>query len=144
MHRIRGARIATAALAALSLTAGLAAAHALPSASDDGINTAREASGKQVPLGVDASVANQNGNDEGSAVAGAPPEGTHGADVSAAAKGETTAETQGDFANHGAFVRTVAMGWGQSTSAAHQNADASGPATNHAPTAAAKGLAHRP
>jgi len=127
MHRIRGAPIAIAALAALSLTAGLVAAHALPAASDAGINTAREASGKQVPLGVDASVANQNTNDENSDVAGAPTEGTHGADVSAAAK-----------------APTPEGGWGQTTSATHQNANASGAATNHIPAAAANGLSHKP
>ena len=141
MHRIRGAPIAIAALAALSLTAGLVAAHALPAASDAGINTAREASGKQVPLGVDASVANQNTNDESSDVAGAPPEGTHGADVSAAAKAPTP---EGDWANHGAYVSSIATGWGQATSGTHQNANASGAATNHIPAAATNGLSHKP
>jgi hypothetical protein len=144
MHRIRSARSATAALAALSLTAGLAAAHALPSASDGGINTGREASGKQVPLGVDASVADRNGTNASENASSGPPPDTHGFAVSAAAKGGTDAETQGDFANHGAFVRTIAVGWGQATSAAHQKATASGAAANHTPTAAAKGLAHKP
>ena len=144
MHRIRSARSAIAALAALSLTAGLAVAHVLPAASDGGISTAREASGKQVPLGVDVSVADRSGTDASENASGGPPEDTHGFAVSTAAKGGTTAEAQGDFANHGAFVRTIAMGWGQSTSAAHQNANASGAATNHIPTAAAKGLVHKP
>jgi len=137
MHRIRSV---LAALAVLAITAGFVAAHAMPAASDGGLNTARQASGKQVPLGAGASAPDANTSPD---TAGSPPEGTHGADVSAAAKGGTTAETQGDFANHGAFVRTIAMGWGEKTSDAHQNANASGAATSHTPTAADKGLAHK-
>jgi hypothetical protein len=138
MHRIRSA---IAAVAALSITAGLAAAHVLPAASDGGINTAREASGKQVPLGVDASASHPNTTNTSADTAGAPPAGTHGADVSAAAKAPTPT---GDWANHGAYVSSIAKGWGQSTAAAHQNANASGAATSHLPAAATTGLSHRP
>jgi hypothetical protein len=134
MHRIRSL---LAALAALAITAGIVAAHAMPAASNGGLDTARHASGKQVPLGAGVSAPDANTTNESQDTAEAPPEGTHGADVSAAAKAPTPA---GDWANHGAYVSSIAKGWGQTTSAAHRNVNA----TSHTPTAAAKGLAHRP
>jgi hypothetical protein len=134
MHRIRSL---LAALAALAITAGIVAAHAMPAASNGGLDTARQASGKQVPLGAGAPAPDVNTTNASPDTAGAPPAGTHGADVSAAAKAPTPA---GDWPNHGAYVSSIAKGWGQTTSAAHQNANA----TSHAPTAAAKGLVHKP
>ena len=136
MHRIQSL---LAALAVLAITAGLVAGHAMPAASNGGLDTARQASGKQVPLGVGASASHDN-TKVGQDTAGPPPTGTHGADVSAAAK----APTPGDFANHGAYVSSIAKGWGQTTSAAHKNAHASGDPTNHLPKAASTGLSHRP
>jgi hypothetical protein len=133
MHRIRSL---LAALAALAITAGIVAAHAMPAASNGGLDTARQASGKQVPLGVDASAVDVSTPNASPDTAGAPPEGTHGADVSAAAK----SPTPDGFANHGAYVSSIAKGWGEKTSDAHQNANA----TSHTPTAAAQGLAHKP
>ena len=118
MHRTRSL---IAAVAVLAVSAGFAAAHAMPAASNAGIDTARQASGQQVPLGVDASTSHQNLNAGTPDSAGAPPDGTHGADVSAAAKAPTP---DGDWANHGAYVSSIAKGWGQATSAAHQNTNA--------------------
>jgi hypothetical protein len=138
---MRRIRFIVPTLAALSLTAGLAAAHAMPAASDGGIQTARTASGKLVPLG-DGSLTKPDTTNATSDVAGAPPAGTHGADVSAAAKAPTP--TDGGFANHGAYVSSIAKGWGQATSAAHRNPNAGGPPTGHPPTAAANGLSHKP
>jgi hypothetical protein len=137
MHRIRSLFVA---LAALAVTAGLVTAHAMPAASNGGLDTARQASGKQVPLGVGAGASHDNTTNVAPDTAGAPPAGTHGADVSAAAKAPTPA---GDWANHGAYVSSIAQGWGQTTSAAHKNPNASGDPTNHLPTAAATGLSHR-
>ena len=137
MHRIPSI---LAALAVLAITAGLVAAHAMPAASNGGRDTARQASGKQVPLGTGASAADTNTN-EAPDTAGAPPEGTHGADVSAAAKAPTP---EGDWAHHGAHVSSIAKGWGQATSADHKNSNAGAATTNHTPTAAATGLAHKP
>ena len=138
MHRTRSL---IAAVAVLAVSAGFAAAHAMPAASNGGIDTARQASGKQVPLGVDASTDHQNVNADTHDTAGAPPDGTHGADVSAAAKAPTP---EGEWANHSAYVSSIAKGWGQATSAAHQNANATGAPTNHTPTAATNGLSHHP
>src|SRR5438105_14552611 len=132
MHRIRSI---LAAVAALAITAGIVAAHAMPAASNGGLDTARQASGKQVPLGAGVTAPDATTN-ETQDTAGALPQGTHGADVSAAAK----TPTPSGFANHGAYVSSIAKGWGQTTSAGHQNANA----TSHTPTAAAKGLGHKP
>ena len=137
MHRIRSLFVA---LAVLAITAGLVAAHAMPAASNGGLDTARQASGKQVPLGVGASTSHDTTTKVDHDTAAAPPTGTHGADVSAAAK----APTPSDFANHGAYVSSIAKGWGQTTSAAHKNAHATSDPTNHLPRAASTGLAHRP
>ena len=104
MHRTRSL---IAALVVLAIPAGFAAAHAMPAASNAGIDTARQASGQQVPLGVDASTSHQNLNAGTPDSAGAPPDGTHGADVSAAAKAPTP---DGDWANHGAYVSSIAKG----------------------------------
>jgi len=133
MHRIRSV---LAAFAALAITAGIVAAHAMPAASNGGLDTARQASGKQVPLGAGVTAPDANTTNDTPDTAGAPPQGTHGADVSAAAK--TT--TPSGFANHGAYVSSIAKGWGEKTSDAHQNANA----TSHTPTAAVQGLVHKP
>src|SRR5207302_9438120 len=138
MHRIRSL---LAAVAVLAIATGLVAAHAMPAASSGGLDTARQASGKQVPLGVGASTPHDNTTKVNQDAAGAHPAGTHGADVSAAAKAPTPA---GNWANHGAYVSSIAKGWGQATSAAHKNAHASGDPTNHLPRAAVTGLSHRP
>jgi len=92
--------------------------------------------GSRFRLGVGASAPEVNAPNTSPDTAGAPPQGTHGADVSAAAK----SPTPDGFANQGAFVSSIAKGWGEKTSDAHQNANA----TSHTPTAAAQGLAHRP
>jgi hypothetical protein len=138
---MRRTRIVITTLGALSLSAGLAAAHAMPAASDGGIHTAREASGKLVPLG-DGSLTSPDATTATPDVVGAPPEGTHGAVVSAAAKAPTP--TDGGFANHGAYVSSIAKGWGQATSAAHRNGNASGRPVGLPPTAATNGLTHQP
>jgi hypothetical protein len=131
-HLMNRVRSLIAALAALALTAGLAAAHVMPSASDKGISTAQQASGKSVPLGVDGSVTDRSANND----TNSPPSDTHGAAVSKAAQSETPA----GFDNHGAYVSSIAKGWGQQTSAAHRNPASLG----HTPEAATQGLSHRP
>jgi hypothetical protein len=118
-----------AALAAVTLSAGLAAAHVLPSASDKGISTAQQASGKSVPLGVDGSVTDRTNQESNSS-------DTHGDAVSTAAQ----AETPDGFANHGDYVSSIAVGWGEQTSADHRNAASNG----HTPEAASQGLSHKP
>jgi hypothetical protein len=120
------------ALAALALTAGFAAAHAMPAASNDGLQKAQDVSGHAVPVGADASN-DQSANNED---AGSAPDSTHGAAVSAAAQGDTP----DGFDNHGAYVSSIAKGWGQQTADAHKNAAANG----DTPDAAAQGLAHKP
>ncbi len=112
-----------AALAVLALTAGVATAHLMPTASADGLTTAGAASGKSVPMGVDGSLADrvaQKGDDTADTTDtnGAPPAGTHGADVSAAAQAPTP--TDGGWANHGDYVSSVARGEGQQTADAHR------------------------
>lgn len=136
MHRIRSI---VAALAGLALTAGVATGHLMPTASDQGLGTAREASGQSVPMGVDGSAADRDAQqgadtteDSGSQTDASAPEGTHGADVSAAAQEPTP--TDGSWANHGDYVSSVAKGWGQETSAANATA----------PSQAQNGLSHRP
>jgi hypothetical protein len=128
MLRIRSFIVAVAMLA---VTAGLAGAHALPTASNDGIATAQQHSGKSVPLGVDGSVTDRTVNDESN-----DPTDTHGATVKAAAQ----AETPDGFTNHGDYVSSVAVGWGTQTADAHRNPASTG----HTPDAAQQGLSHRP
>lgn len=138
MHRLRSLIVA---LAALALTAGVATAHFMPTASNDGLATAGAASGKTVPMGVDGSIADRAGQQAEDTTedtqGGAAPEGTHGADVSAAAQAPTPSD--GGWANHGAYVSSIATGWGQTTAAAHQAAPDSA-----TPDQAASGLSHRP
>ena len=130
---MKRARSLVLALAALALTAGLAWAHAMPAASDGGLSTAQDVSGKVVPMANDAS----NGNtDEPISQSSAAPTDTHGATVSAAA----TSPTPDGFDNHGAYVSSIAKGWGQQTAAAHQNPAANGSLPDHAQG----GLSHRP
>jgi hypothetical protein len=133
VHRIRSLVVA---LALLGVTAGLAAAHVMPAASNDGLATAEQASGKDVPLGVDGSVTDRTADDEATTDEASAPTDTHGATVSDAAQ----AETPDGFDNHGAYVSSVAIGWGTQTADAHRN-DAS---TGALPDAAQQGLSHRP
>src|SRR5690242_12659230 len=133
MHRIRSI---VAALAALSVTAGLAAAHVLPDAANGGIQQAQSASGKSVPMGVDGSLADRSAQDNTN---GAPTD-THGATVSAAAQ----AETPDGFDNHGAYVSSIAKGWGTQTADAHRDGAGAQRPTPEPPTAATNGLTHRP
>jgi hypothetical protein len=137
MPRIR-IRSLVVAMAALALTAGFAAAQVLPAASNAGIDRARSASGQTVPLGAGASNANSTTDASSNTDTGTPATDTHGATVSAAAQGATPA---GDWKNHGAYVSSIATGWGQQTADAHKNAAASGA---NPPAAADTGLAHRP
>ena len=123
---------AIAAAALLSLSAGVALAFtALPSASDDGLQRATDAAGKTVPVRAvpdgappveDA--APQAPDAEDAQHEDAPPSDTHGAAVSAVAKGDdTTPDT-----NHGADVSVVARdNHGQTTAAQHRPADAGKP-----------------
>lgn len=134
MHRIRiRIRPLIVALAALGLSAGFVAAHAMPVASDGGIQQAQNVSGKILP--ADSANTNQP-NQVNTPEASGPPSDTHGATVSAAAQSPTPS----GFDNHGAYVSSIAMGWGQTTAAAHRNAGASGAP----PSPADKGLAHKP
>jgi hypothetical protein len=110
----------------------------MPAASNGGLDTARQASGKQVPMGVEPSTPHGNATNLSHDSGNAPPSGTHGADVSAAAH----ADTPSGFANHGAYVSSIAKGWGESTSDAHQNANANGPATLNPPLAIDTRFAH--
>jgi len=124
-----------AALAVLALTAGVATAHLMPTASADGLTTAGAASGKSVPMGVDGSLADRAAQKDGDSADTAdssesPPAGTHGADVSAAAQAPTP--TDGGWANHGEYVSSVARGEGQQTADAHRQSAPSGDA-NPAP-----------
>jgi hypothetical protein len=137
MHRIRiRIRHLVVALVALGLSAGFVAAHALPAASDGGIQQAQSVSGKAVPMAADASNNEQAGQDA-SQDAGTPPADTHGATVAAAAQ----SPTPDGFDNHGAYVSSIATGWGQQTADAHKNAAATG---DTPPATADKGLAHQP
>ncbi len=136
MHRFR-IFSAVAAVAALALTAGIATAHLMPTASDQGLSTARNASGQDVPMGVDGSF-----TDPAPAAAPADPAGqptdTHGYTVSQAAKGPTPSD--GGWANHGAYVSSIARGQGQQNAAA----TASAVPSPEEPAQATDGLAHRP
>ena len=97
---IRRATIAALATLALSLSAGLVVAHDMPTASDIGLTTAADASGQDVPAGVDGGL-------------GAENEATgHGAEVAEAARGETPE----GYDNHGDYVSSVARGWGEHVS----------------------------
>jgi hypothetical protein len=106
---MRSRRIAIAALATLALTVsvGLASAHSMPSAADFGLTTANDASGLDVPDGVDGGLNAGDENDNET-----PDASGHGADVSAAAQ----AETPEGYDNHGAYVSSVAKGWGAQVS----------------------------
>ncbi len=124
MHRTRSIVAALAAVA-LSATAVFAAASAPPQAAADGLATAKAASGKTVPVRPehpDATAgtrspeatktpeANETAKPakspdvDATTGTGGPHPTNHGALVSAAAK----AATPSGFANHGAYVRTIA------------------------------------
>ena len=103
-------RIAIAALAtvALAFSVGLASAHSTPSAADFGLTTSNDASGLDVPDGVDGGLSggDQNDNETADNASG------HGADVAAAAQ----TETPDGYDNHGDYVSSIAKGWGAQVS----------------------------
>jgi hypothetical protein len=123
-----------AAVATLALTAGIATAHLMPAASDQGLNTARQASGHDVPMGVDGSFTDTTQPMDPADVAAS----THGYTVSQGAQGPTPSD--GGWANHGAYVSSIAKDWGQQQSAAQQSAAPS----PEEPAQATDGLSHRP
>jgi hypothetical protein len=127
------------AFAALALTAGLAWAHAMPVASNGGLSTARDASGKSVPMAFGAGGAHGTITADQAPPdlkpADVPPADRHGATVSAAAQ----ADTPSSFKNHGAYVSSVAKGWGQQTAAANRTT----PAPIPEPAMALDGLPHQ-
>lgn len=136
MHR---SRIIITALAGLALTAGVATAHVMPTASDSGLSTASNASGQDVPMGHGFGPEFQPGSPTNP---GTPPDGTHGATVSAAAQSPTP--TDGTWANHGAYVSSIANTWGAQTSADYRDSDPTGTSTSHTPPQASNGLSHQP
>jgi hypothetical protein len=126
MHRFPSL---VAALAVIALTAGVAVAHSLPSASGAGIATARAASNHTVPMWR-----LPEGPSLDTPATDAPSsKDTHGATVSDAASNPTPA---GDWANHGAYVSSIAKGWGTQVSSQH--------ASSQAAAHDATGVAHRP
>jgi hypothetical protein len=129
MHRIRSL---ITALALIAVSAGVAVAHSLPSASEAGIATAQAASNHDVPMWripegplLDQPTDESQPSDESS--------DTHGATVSDAASNPTP---EGDWANHGEFVSSIAKDWGAAVSSEHANSQAA--AHNE------QGLSHRP
>jgi hypothetical protein len=135
MHKRRILSL-VAAVASLALTAGIATAHFMPAASAQGLATAQTASGQSVPMGVDGSFTDTTATN--AAEPSAQPTDTHGYEVSQAAQNPTP--TDGDWANHGAYVSSIAQGWGQQVAAAHQS---SAPSPEE-PSQATDGLSHRP
>jgi hypothetical protein len=118
------------AIAGLVVLAGTAAAFAaLPEASNHGIQTATDASGKSVPVRAapaDAPAVQAPGIEAPAGdPAGGPPAGTHGLEVSTVAKADdTTPDT-----NHGADVSAVARdNAGQAIAKTHRPAGAGKPA----------------
>jgi hypothetical protein len=129
MHRIRSL---ITALALIAISAGVAVAHSQPSASDAGIATAQAASDRAVPMwripegpSLDQPTDESQPTNESS--------DTHGATVSDAASNPTP---EGDWANHGAYVSSIAKDWGAAVSSEHANSQAA--AHNE------QGLSHRP
>ena len=132
MHRLhRHLRGLSVALVAVALSAGVALAarpsSAPPAAASDGLQTATEASGQTVPVTVEAPPVPDEANDPAEDPAEDPaddqgedqnkdaPDGTqdpasrkqnHGWFVSQAAQ----ADTPDGFANHGAYVSSIAKG----------------------------------
>jgi len=106
------------AVTVAGLAAGIASAKIMPAEADDGLNTARDASNRDVPTATEV----------GGFLTDAAG---HGEDVVDAATGDTPAE----FDSHGEFVSSVATGWGEQISS-----EASAGASD----AAADGLAHQP
>ena len=102
LRRVITNRVLLAAIAALALTAGLVTAHDGPSASDQGLTTAALHTSHATPWGhgVDGPLSEQD---------------AHGAEVSAAAQGETPE----GWKNHGQYVSSIAKGWGAQVSAQH-------------------------
>ncbi len=127
MRRIRSLLIA---LVALALSAGAVSAfRSLPSAAADGLTTAGAAAGLTVPARPDAVPATRNqdraepdadADESADEDTGASDQATHpdnhGAVVSEAARATTPA----GFANHGAYVSSIALdNAGQATAKAH-------------------------
>jgi hypothetical protein len=96
----RRAAIGALAILSLALSAGIASA-STPEAADFGLTTAANASGQDVPAGVDGGLAEQGTEATG-----------HGATVSEAAR----AETPEGYDNHGDYVSSIARGWGEQIS----------------------------
>jgi hypothetical protein len=126
---MHGFRSLVAALAVIAVTAGIAVPHSLPAASDAGIATARAASNRAVPMWRIP----EGPSLDNPATEAQPNSDTHGATVSEAASNPTPA---GDWANHGAYVSSIAKGWGAQVSGQHT--------TSQAASHDATGLAHRP
>ena len=111
-----------AAVTAVALSTGLVVAHEPPSDAQSGLDTARDASGRDVPTATES----------GGFLTGFGS--GHGEEVSEAAHGETPE----GWETHGAWVSSIATGWGQQVSS-----EASDGASDAA-DAAAEGLSHRP
>ena len=124
MHRFHSL---IAAIAVVAVSAGIAVAHSLPAASDAGIATAQAASKHAVPMwGIPEGPSIDNPANQNE-----PSSDTHGATVSEAASNPTP---DGDWANHGDYVSSIATGWGARISAGHSQA------ASHD----AQGLSHKP
>lgn len=134
MHRTKSILAALAAVA-LSTTAVFAAASAPPKAADDGLATARAASGKAVlPVragrpdatsGTKSPKATESPDVDATTGTGAPHPDNHGKTVSEAAHATTPA----GFANHGAYVSSIAK-----LNHGHGKPMATKPVTAHVPT----------
>jgi hypothetical protein len=118
-----GARSLALALGALAVTATLVAA--MPQPATDGLSTAQDHSGQNVPNGAPPSAAPS-----------AQPTDTHGFTVSQAAR---TATPSG-FDNHGAYVSSIAK-----ANAGQADSHPTPPALPATPAPqASNGLSHRP
>ena len=139
-RHIRSLLVATGLLV---LTAGLAVGHELPSAADEGLDTAAEAAGKTLPVRPDhpAAPAVTDTDDAEGAENAAPAAGerkaNHGLSVSEAAKDETP----DGYDNHGQYVSSVARddaGKPEASASGQENA-AAAPGRTKAAEAKAKG-----
>lgn len=131
MHRFRSL---ITALALIAVSAGVAVAHSLPAASEAGIATAQAASNHDVPMWrIPAGPSLDQPADENQSSDESSDSETHGTTVSAAASSPTP---EGDWANHGAYVSSIAKDWGAAVSSEHASSQAA--AHNE------QGLSHRP
>jgi hypothetical protein len=123
IRRFSLARSVALALGVLALTASLVAAMPLPAT--DGLNTAQQHSGQNVPNGAPPT-----------APPSAQPTDTHGFTVSQAARSATPS----GFDNHGAFVSSIAK-----TNAGQSGTHPTPPPLPVTPAPqASSGLGHRP